>query len=166
MTETTSRLALPLIMAGQAQKEITHNEALALIDLGVGAAAQQAGLNTPPVAPAPGQCWIVGDAPTGSWTGQARALAGWPDAGWRFVPASAGLTVWLVDQQLWAVCDGSAWVVGDQRCARVLIGGQAVLGARQPAVAAPTGGTVVDAEARAAITALTARLVAHGLIAA
>ncbi len=31
--ETTARLGLPLLATGQAQKETTHNEALALIDL-------------------------------------------------------------------------------------------------------------------------------------
>ncbi len=33
MNERTSRLSLPLLHASQAQKEMTHNEALTLIDL-------------------------------------------------------------------------------------------------------------------------------------
>lgn len=32
MTDTSARFALPLILPGQAQKEIFHNEALALLD--------------------------------------------------------------------------------------------------------------------------------------
>ncbi|MFX4817188.1 DUF2793 domain-containing protein, partial [Acinetobacter baumannii] len=60
MAETTSRLALPLLAAGQAQKEMFHNEALALIDLALAAAVESVGLNTPPATPEDGQCWIVG----------------------------------------------------------------------------------------------------------
>ena len=33
MSESTARLALPLIAPGQAQKEVSHNEALAALDL-------------------------------------------------------------------------------------------------------------------------------------
>ena len=33
MTEYSARLAMPLLAAGQAQKEIWHNEALAMVDL-------------------------------------------------------------------------------------------------------------------------------------
>ena len=39
-----------------------------------------------------------------------------------------------------------------------------VVAARQPAIALPAGGSVEDVEARNAISALVARLEAHGLI--
>jgi hypothetical protein len=45
------------------------------------------------------------------------------------------------------------------------IGGTQVVGARGAAVANPTGGVVIDVEARAAIDAILARMEAHGLIA-
>ena len=41
----------------------------------------------------------------------------------------------------------------------------AVVGMQQPGVSTPVGGSVVDTEARAAITALISSLAAHGLIA-
>src|SRR3546814_12942418 len=37
----------------------------------------------PPQTPAPGECWIVGDAPSGDWAGWAGALACWTHGGWR-----------------------------------------------------------------------------------
>jgi hypothetical protein len=40
-----------------------------------------------------------------------------------------------------------------------------VVGARQPAIAAPAGGTTIDAEARNAVAALLAVLKSHGLTA-
>ena len=33
--ETTARLTLPFLQSGQAQKELTHNEALTLLDIAV-----------------------------------------------------------------------------------------------------------------------------------
>jgi hypothetical protein len=46
----------------------------------------------------------------------------------------------------------------------LVVGGLKVVGERQPAVPSPSGGTVIDEEARAAIASLTAALKSHGLI--
>ncbi|MEG8028176.1 DUF2793 domain-containing protein [Sphingomonas aerolata] len=70
--ETSARTGLPLLQPGQAQKEMGHNEALALIDLLLQPTVVTVGLNVPPAAPAPGACWIVGAAPTGDWGGMRR----------------------------------------------------------------------------------------------
>ena len=88
--DTTARLALPLLVSGQAHKEETHNEALALIDLALCCAVEASGVDVPPEMPLPGQCWIVGSAPRGAWSGQAGALAGWTGAGWQFGHHSTG----------------------------------------------------------------------------
>ena len=77
--ETSVRTGLPLLQPGQAQKEMVHNEALALIDLLLQPSVVTVGLNVPPAAPARGACWIVGAAPTGDWGG-ACAGAGRLDA--------------------------------------------------------------------------------------
>jgi hypothetical protein len=39
-----------------------------------------------------------------------------------------------------------------------------VVGARQPPVPSPSGGTIIDAEARVAIAQISAALMSHGLI--
>jgi hypothetical protein len=83
MGETSARLGLPFLAVGQAQKELTHNEALALIDLALHAGVEAVGTNVPPAAPVEGQAWIVGSAPSGAWTGRSQALAGWTPGGWR-----------------------------------------------------------------------------------
>lgn len=87
----TARWALPLLFAGQAQKEITHNEALVLIDALLHARVESADLASPPGTPLVGQCWIVADGATGDWAGKMGAIALWTEGGWRFVPPSAGL---------------------------------------------------------------------------
>lgn len=161
----SARHGLPYLSAGQAQKEVTHNEALTLIDAGLHACALAAGVDVPPSAPTAGECWIVGNAPVGAWAGAPDALACWTESGWRLLAAREGMTVWLADQQLWAVRRGAEWRIGELVGSSVTVGGLQVVGTRQPAVAAPAGGATVDAEARAAIEAILARLSSHGLIA-
>ena len=80
------------------------------------------------------------------------------------MPGFEGLEVWLKDQQRTARREAAGWVVGDIRGARLLIDGEQVVGSRLPAVAGLSGGSVVDAEARAAVAAIIDRLVTHGLI--
>jgi len=148
MTDTTARWYLPLLAAGQAQKEMTHNEALTALDLLIQPVVLATGLDVPPTGATPGQCWIVGTAPTGAWAGQAGAVAGWTDGGWRFAPPREGM---------------SAWSVADGGLARRLAGTWRI--APRPVVADPAGGTTTDLEARAAIAAILAALRAHGLLA-
>lgn len=57
------------------------------------------------------------------------------------------------------------WESGIARVARIEIDGQTVVRERQPALADPSGGAVIDAECRAALSGLLQRLRTHGLIA-
>lgn len=165
MDDKTVRLALPLLEAGQAQKELTHNEALAMLDIAVHAVVQGAPLDQPPAVPAPGQCWIVGTAPQGAWAGRAGWLAGWTEAGWRFVPAKSGWRVWdAIANQPWRMTP-TGWERGVVRAEQVRIGATQVVGAQRPAIAEPAGGTTVDVEARAALGKILDTLRQHGLIA-
>lgn len=163
--QTTARLSLPLLQAGQAQKELSHNEALTLLDLAAQAVVLAVGRDDPPADPAAGACWIVGTAPLGAWSGCAGAIAGWTPGGWRFLAAREGMTAWSVADAAQARFAGSAWTVGALRGSGLTIAGSPVVGPRQPAVASPAGGAVVDAEARAALAGILAALRNHGLIA-
>lgn len=165
MSDLSARLGLPLMQPGQAQKELTHNEALTLLDLAVQASVVALGLNAPPAAPAPGQAWVVGAAPTGDWAGHAQALAGWTDGGWRFVAAREGMAVWsIVDARGSRFTDG-AWRLGVLTGSGVAIDGIHVIGPQRAAISAPAGGSVVDGDARTAISAILIALRGHGLIA-
>lgn len=161
----SARLALPLIATGQAQKELAHNEALALLDIAVQAGVEAVGLTEPPAAPQIGACWIVGAAPADAWIGRAGAIAGWTASGWRFVIPADGFAVWDRPGRRWVVRVDGVWESGILRGDRLMLGGQQVVGERRAAIAAPTGGTTVDAEARAGIASILAALRAHGLIA-
>lgn len=161
---TSARLGLPMLAAGQAQKEITHNEALALLDTALCAAVDGVGADVPPADPAEGMAWIVGNAPTGAWTGRAKALAGWTAGGWRFVPATEGMTAWVKGRGVEARFRAGAWVVGQVTAVSLVVDGLPVVGARRPAIAAPAGGAAADDEARRAVTAILETLRSHGLI--
>lgn len=82
MTDHTARLELPLLHAGQAQKEGTHNEALTMVDLLLHGCVDSVGEDTPPAAPSVGECHVVGDAPSGEWAGHASHMAGFTAGGW------------------------------------------------------------------------------------
>jgi hypothetical protein len=161
---TTPRLGLEQIQPGQAQKELSHNEALALLDLLVQPVVEAIGTNDPPTTPIAGQAWIVGTAPSGDWADHAGALAGWTDGGWRFVVPFEGLCAWSAENHGIARFSGIAWEIGVVRGERLEIDDEQVVGARQAAIADPDGGTVVDTEGRSAIGAILAMLRTHGLI--
>jgi hypothetical protein len=74
------------------------------------------------------------------------------------------MSAWNKAASLPLLWDGEEWRDGELRCASLRVGGVQVVGERQPAVPSPSGGTIIDAEARAAINALTAALMSHGLI--
>lgn len=165
MAETTDRLALPLLAAGQAQKEIFHNEALTFVDLLLQGAVEDHDVDDPPASPAAGQCWTVGASPSGDWTGRAGQVAGWTTGGWRFVLPRAGMTFWNIAAGCAIRHDGSAWSIGKVTGSELMIDGIKVVGAQQSAIADPSGGTTVDVETRAAMGQVLATLRSHGLIA-
>ena len=164
MTDATARFALPFILPGQAQKELFHNEALALIDGLVHPAVEQGPTADPPAEPLPGQCWLTGAGAGGAWAGHDNSLAIMTESGWRFAAPKPGTTVWNKAAGLWLHWTGSAWSGGELPASAVVIGGHQVVGERQPAVPSPSGGTTIDAEARSAISALIVALKSHGLI--
>lgn len=108
MTEATYRHGLPLLQAGQAQKEVTHNEALVMLDLLAHPAVEEA-LASPPAEPQPGRAWLVQEGAGGDWTGRDGALALWTAGGWRFAPARAGMLVWQKAAGGFMWFDGAQW---------------------------------------------------------
>jgi hypothetical protein len=108
---TTPRLALPYILAQQAQKEVTHAAGLNRLDALVQPVAQQVGLNTPPGSPADGQCWIVGSTPTGAWAGQANKLAQRIGGAWAFHTPFVGLVVFDAATLAQRVWNGGIWAL-------------------------------------------------------
>lgn len=106
----TARLDLPFIMAGQALKHITHNEALDRLDILVQPIVQSASLATPPAAPLPGEAWIVPAGATGAWSGHGGEIATFQAGAWRFYDPAQGWQVFDRAAEALLIYSGAAWV--------------------------------------------------------
>ncbi|MCF1708583.1 DUF2793 domain-containing protein [Tabrizicola sp. J26] len=109
MSEVSAVLALPYIQPAQAQKHVTHNEALRVLDVIVQLAVLSRSLTAPPAEPAPGERHIVGEAATGAWAGQDGKIAVFDIEGWVFFAPLPGWRAEVLDDGASAVFDGSAW---------------------------------------------------------
>ncbi|URD62204.1 DUF2793 domain-containing protein [Sphingomonas sp. KRR8] len=164
---TTARFSLPLLQVGQSQKEVTHNESFQALESIVQPIVEGAPSNSPPTAtPDFGRQYLVGAAPEGAFAGYPASLATWTEAGWRFTQPCDKLTAIDRLTGLSWTFDGGDWHAGIIRAAEVRVGGLKILGARQPAVALPSGGNVIDQQARTALGAIINALAEHGIIGA
>ncbi|WP_333828560.1 peptidase G2 autoproteolytic cleavage domain-containing protein [Pararhodobacter sp.] len=108
MSEYSPRLNLPFIQQAQAQKHVTHNEAIERLDLLVQLVVEAFDASTPPALPEEGQIWALGAAPSGAWAGQGNHLAAWAGGGWLFLtPAEGWLATSAGELRLW---NGAEWV--------------------------------------------------------
>ena len=164
MVDMTPRLELPLLAAGQSQKEVFHNEALASIDCLLGGVIDSGVNVSPPVSPVAARLYLVAPGATGAWAGQDGRLACFGQGGWRFVTPVAGLRLTEHASGLEWRFDGSSWSVGVCEASELRIGGTKVVGERGQAIGSPTGGSVIDLEARGAIDAILSALRKHGMI--
>jgi hypothetical protein len=160
----SARFSLPLLAAGQAQKEVAHNEAVQLLDLIVAAAVEGTPSAAPPGAPTIGATYLVDSGASGDWSSHDGCLAGYTAGGWRFIVPREGTLAYVVSRSVWALFRGGAWEIGAVRGDNVVIGGQQVVGPRAPPIAVPAGGVTIDAQARSAIGQILAALETHGLI--
>ncbi|WP_050604273.1 DUF2793 domain-containing protein [Ruegeria sp. 6PALISEP08] len=110
MSQISPRLNLPFLQPSQAQKHVTHNEALRQLDLIVQLTVRSIDASTPPVVPQQGEVYAVGTSPTGDWVGHAGELAAWLDNAWHFVAPAVGWRAWdenSGDLKFW---DGTTWL--------------------------------------------------------
>lgn len=141
-TPATPRFSLPLLFSGQAQKEFYVNEALSLADALLHTACEGE-RSDPPATPADGEAWLVAGGATGDWAGEDGKLVSRQAGNWLFTEPSDGMRVF------------------DRSTGQILLyqGGW-----RRPgAPMLPSGGTVVDAEARMALADLVTALVEAGI---
>ncbi len=109
MSDETTILSLPLILPAQAQKHVTHNEALVALDLIVQLAVINRTLTAPPALPSLGDRHIVAAGATGPWAGQAGKIALFAETGWQFTQALPGWRAHVLAEGQTAVFDGLAW---------------------------------------------------------
>ncbi len=108
MTDTPN-LKMPYIAASQAQKHVTHNEALRVLDAVVQLSVIDRDLSAPPATPADGDRYIVGPSATGAWATRDGEIAAWQDNSWIFHAPKEGWISWIDDENVALGYDGSVW---------------------------------------------------------
>lgn len=109
MPDLTARLGLPILAPSQAQKHVTHNEALQRLDGAVQTALVSIDGQTPPLFPVAGDVHALGAAPTGVWSGQAGKLAQWQFGQWQFIAPQEGWRAWDLTDGLMRIYSGGGW---------------------------------------------------------
>lgn len=109
---STLRSALPLLAAAQAQKHVTHNEALLRLDALLHPVVKSRTVNDPPAA-AEGDLYLVASSPTGDWAGRSGQLAEWRNGAWEFYLPYEGLTVYVAPENLALRYLSGAWQDAD-----------------------------------------------------
>ena len=131
----SARFSLSLLVQGQAQKELFHNEALTLLDFIIQPVVQFIANDPGTLSPDEGQSWVVGLSPNGLWKGKENHIAGWSAGGWRFIAPRQAMEVYLTDNVVKLSFFDDVW---------------------QPntVIAEPSAGATVDAQARQAVDSI------------
>lgn len=106
---TTPNLGLPRLIAAQAQKHVTMNEALERVDALAQLAILDAELTAPPSAPSNGDRYIVASGSTGDWTGHTGEIAAWQNGIWVFYPPQEGWLAFVIASNAFIVFRDGAW---------------------------------------------------------
>lgn len=104
----SAKLGITYMTANQAQKEVTFNEALNILDALAQSGIVDRDLATPPGTPAEGAAYIVATSPTGAWVGYAGYIAAYY-SGWIFLSPKEGWTVYIQDEDCYVTYTGAAW---------------------------------------------------------
>ncbi len=140
---TSPRFGLPLLFAGQSQKEVFVNEAHALADALIHCAIEGEA-SAPPAAPVDGTSWLIGASPSGDWAGQSGKIACRQAGNWLFVSPRDGMRI-LNKASGQDIRFLANWRIP-----------------ARPAL--PTGGTIIDVQARSALSGLVDSLVLAGIL--
>jgi hypothetical protein len=109
MSQISTLLSLPYIQPAQAQKHVTHNEALRVLDALVQLSVESRGLNEPPTTPTDGARYIVASGATGGWAGQDHTIALNAGGGWIFLPPNTGWRAWVADEGAEVIWQNGLW---------------------------------------------------------
>lgn len=140
---STPNYSLPLLFAGQAQKEFFVNQSMSVIDaLLQNSVVQSRG--TPAATPSDGECYRVLSNATGEWAGHDDELALWIGSSWVFVTPSIGMSIFDKEAES-LIRYENGWVT-----------------AVTPSL--PNGGTTIDTEARDTIAQLIDVLRTSGIL--
>ena len=87
-------LSISYLVSDQAQKHVTVNEALRMLDALVQLSVLSQTQVTAPATPLDGDRYIVGAGATGVWLGKEAQIAAYQDGAWAFFPPNTGWQSW------------------------------------------------------------------------
>lgn len=105
----TPRLSLPLLAAGQAQKHVTHNDALTRLDALVHLTVDSRSQTVPPAVPTELSACIIPPGATGVFSGRTDQIALFEDGGWIFLTPRPGWQAWVSDESEHHLWTGAEW---------------------------------------------------------
>jgi hypothetical protein len=116
MSETTPNLSMPFILPAQAQKHVTHNEALLRLDALVHLTIVEERASPPDTTNGStgetlndGICYLIASDATASWAGRSGRIAAWQDGAWTYIAPKLGWRAWFSAAARLKVFDGSTW---------------------------------------------------------
>ena len=109
MSDISPHLLLPYILAAQAQKHVTHNDAVRLLDAIVQLSVLDRDLTAPPASPADGDRYILASGATGLWAGWDLNVTTWVDGVWMRLVPRPGWLAWIADEATVSVWTGTIW---------------------------------------------------------
>lgn len=107
--ETTPNLKMPYILPSQAQKHVTHNEALRSLDALLHLSVLSRQYSSPPVTAQEGARYLVAATAADMWQGQDGNLAAFMDGEWFFFTPLRGWIMHVADENALFVFDGNQW---------------------------------------------------------
>lgn len=110
MSDDTPILSLPMILPAQAQKHVTHNEALRVLDVVVQLAVLDRTRSEPPAGPADGDRHIVASGASGDWAGKAGQIAAFWGGSWLFLAPNAGWMARVLAEDMTVTWSAGQWV--------------------------------------------------------
>lgn len=118
--QRTANLGLPFILPSQAQKHVTHNEALRALDAIVQLSVLDLDRASPPDEPQEGERHIVAAGASGVWAGKDEQIAAFQDGAWMFYSPLPGWLAWVEAQgELLAYEAGNGWIHAGGPAARL-----------------------------------------------
>lgn len=94
-SDVTPTLNLPFILPSQAQKHVTVNESLSLIDGLVQMSLKEINISQAPELPQNGDAYMISSDPIGDWASFAGRIALWSEGQWFYVKPQNGWTAWI-----------------------------------------------------------------------
>lgn len=107
----TPLLALPMLMAAQAQKHVTVNEALVRLDGLAQLRLLSRSVTTPPSPVTDGEVYAVPTGAVNEWAGQDGLIAIGSNGGWIYATPGEGWRAWVADESAEMIFAGGDWQV-------------------------------------------------------